>query len=241
MDVCTDGHAWCVAAWVYRGFLQSRDKASLEQYLVKAAELSLQAHPLFEQAKALKQRMEEEEACRQQLRAAITARTIEALTTALDHTTKMGLDEEQLAKDGAALREFLVQQVRVMRHGAWGGRAPPCGCVVCDGWRATRVLRRPACLRQNEARQALRDAVAARVLVQLDSALAQASRAQLPADAPEVVEAGRVKARLLEEEAVERELFKVAESTDIAAIEAVIARATAMSITVCDCARARLK
>lgn len=83
-----------------------------------------------------------------------------------------------------------------------------------------------------EARKALAEAIAARSLDELESALGLATRAQLPASSPELLDALKLKERLLEEQRMEQELLKVAESRDLPAVVSVINRAAALGMTV---------
>ncbi len=53
-----------------------------------------------------------------------------------------------------------------------------------------------------------------------------------PADVPELLEAQKVKARLLEEQAVEGELVRAADSSSLSVVEAALAKAAAIGITV---------
>ena len=78
----------------------------------------------------------------------------------------------------------------------------------------------------------LASAIASRSLDELDSALKQGTTAQLEPSCPEMAEAARVKARVLEEQAVEAELLKAADSASLAVVEAALAKATAMGMTV---------
>jgi myosin heavy subunit len=221
--------------------IAERDLASL-QNAVKMADDMVFSIPLVGQAKALIERLLEERRVLAELKKAIERRDKPSLEANLVRAAELDLQSHDLYKQAVALKIRMEEEeaVRVVLRDAIKAQSLEALDSALDKMVKMGLSDEPLykegvdlkdfLTKQLEARAALRDAIKARSLDELESAMTLAAKASLPASTPELVEAQGLKGRLVEEQKMEADLVKIADSKDIGAVNAALARAINMGL-----------